>query len=298
MENQEWLKERTKGIGGSDAAAICGVSPYKTPLQVWEDKRGLNGPGEDNDAMFWGRTLEPVIRQRYSDITGFPVKIPTEILRHPKYEFMLGNIDGFTDEPRGIEIKTAGYPTDWGEPNTDQIPLPYIFQVQHYMAITGYPVFDVPVLIRGRDFRIYHVEQDAELQEMMIQKEAEFWEMVKSGTPPPPVNYEDVVRLYRVSHDKKITATPEIEILIDSLKKVKGDIDILYTNETEIKRIIMEFMGESDTIIDLNGKDLVSWKTANATQRFDVKALQKENPEIYRKYLKNGESSRRFLIKK
>lgn len=106
----EWLNERKKGIGGSDASALCGLSPYKTPLQLWEEKRGLLGQKEDNEAMLWGRTLEPVIRQRYSDVTGRPVRLPTEILRHPTNDFMLANIDGFTDDSRGGRDQDNGLP--------------------------------------------------------------------------------------------------------------------------------------------------------------------------------------------
>ena len=205
-------KERKRGIGGSDAAAICGLSPYRTPLQVWEDKRGLSGPQEDNEAMLWGRTLEPVVRQRYSDVTGRPVRLPEGILQHPTIDFMLANIDGFTDDKRGVEIKTTAFPKNWGEPGTDEIPIEYIFQIQHYMIITGFPVFDVPVLIGGRDFRIYEVQEDKELQEMLMEKESAFWELVQSGVPPDPVNYRDVLRLYRQSESKTVTASEEAEL--------------------------------------------------------------------------------------
>ena len=209
--DKAWHEARSKGIGGSDVGAVCGISPWRTPLQVWEAKRGLSAPQEDNPAMFWGRTLEPVIRQKYSDETGRTVQVPTLIITHHEYPWMLGNLDGVTPDDRVVEIKTAGYPTGWGEPGTDQVPMPFLFQVQWYMAITGYAVADIPVLIGGRDFRIYEVPEDAELQEMIIERCREFWALVQSGTPPDPVNYQDVLRLYRRSEAKQITATQEIE---------------------------------------------------------------------------------------
>lgn len=292
-----WLEERKKGIGGSDAAAICGLSPYKTPLQVWEQKRGLSGPPQDNESMLWGRTLEPVIRQRYSDLTGRPVRLPTEILQHPKFDFMLANIDGFTDEKRGVEIKTTAYPKDWGEPGTDEIPIGYIFQVQHYMVITGFPVFDVPVLIGGRDFRIYEVQEDKELQEMLMHKEAEFWELVKSGIPPAPVNYADVVRLYRTSEAKTVTASGEVYSWLSELKIFREQIKIQQEHEEYFKKKIMEAMKEADTLVDLKGNILATWKSGKPVKRVDLKALQKDAPVIYQEYLKEGEPSRRFLLK-
>jgi len=296
--NKEWHEARSKGIGGSDAGAICGINPWKTPLQVWEDKRGLAGPVDDNPAMFWGRTLEPIIRQKYSDETGREVLLPTEILTYPQYPFMLGNIDGFTRDKRLVEIKTTGYPTGWGEPGTDEIPLTYIFQVQHYMIITGFPVADVPVLIGGRDFRIYEVSADAEFQEMLIQKEKEFWELVETGVPPDPVNYEDVLRLYRRSEAKQITATQEIEEAITFLKMLQLDRGNIDEREEETKKTIMEFMMAGDTLVDLQGRTLATWKTGKPVSRLDVKALQKALPETYANFLTRGESSRRFLLKK
>lgn len=293
----DWLEKRKKGVGGSDVAAICGLSPYRTPLQVWEDKRGLSGPIQDNDSMFWGRTLEPTIRQRYSDLTGRSVLLPTEILQHQEHPFMLANIDGFTPDKRGVEIKTTAYPSGWGEPGTDEIPTGYIFQVQHYMIITGFPVFDVPVLIGGRDFRIYEVPEDKELQEMLIQKEAEFWHLVETGVPPAPVNYEDVVRLYRQSEAKTVTATEIIEGWIDRLKKIKKAMEINKAGEEEAKAEIMKAMGEADTLLSLKGDVLATWKTTKPTKRLDIRCFENTMPDVFKKFLITGDPQRRFLLK-
>lgn len=293
----EWLKERQKGIGGSDVAAICGVSPYRTPLQVWEDKRGTLLPREDNDAMFWGRTLEPVVRQRYTDVTGRPVRVPDGILKHPSIEYMLANIDGFTDDGRLIEIKTTAYSTDWGEPGTDEIPLGYMLQVQHYMIITAFPVADVPVLIGGRDFRIYEVQEDKELQTMLMEKEADFWQMVLSGTPPQPINYQDVIRLYKKSEAKTVTATEEVLIWVENLRKSRSSIKIYETVEEEAKRRIMEFMAEADTLTDLKGDTLATWRTGKESKRFDIKNFENAMPEMFKQFLITGEAQRRFLLK-
>lgn len=298
MLTDEILEKRKKGIGGSDAAAICGVSPYRTPLQVWEDKRGISGPIPDNDAMLWGRTLEPIVRQRYSDVTGRSVKLPTNIIYHPQYDFMLANIDGFTDDHRGVEIKTTAYPKDWGEPGTDEIPIGYIFQVQHYMIITGFPVFDVPVLVGGRDFRIYEVPADKELQEMIIEKEIAFWKLVQEGIPPAPLNYKDVIRRFRTSKTSTITATSEIVHDVELLHDIQNKLSALEHEERDIKSRIMKTMCEHDTLVDVDGSVLVTWKSSKAVNRVDLKALQQEQPEIYAQYLRATEGSRRFLIKK
>jgi putative phage-type endonuclease len=297
MDKTDWLKARKKGLGGSDIGAIVGVNPYKTPLQVWEEKRSESIEQFDNESMYWGRKLEPVIRQRYSDETGREVLVPTEILVHPKYDFMLANIDGFTRDKRIIEIKTSAYPNGFGEPGTDEIPLHYLYQIFHYMIVTGYSVADVPVLIGGRDFRIYEVQADDELQQMIIAKEAEFWELVKSGVPPAPVNYADVVRLYRKSEAKEVMASAEVETWVEGLKRIRADMKTLEANEEEVKRRIMEAMKEADTLTDPAGKVLATWKQGKGVKRFSSSALRSSEPEIYNKYLIEGESPRRFLLK-
>jgi len=293
----EWLDKRRKGIGGSDAGAICGVNPFKTPLMVWEDKRGMSKAIEDNAPMYWGRALEPLIRQKYSDETGRQVLLPTEILYHKEHPFMLGNIDGFTPDNRLVEIKTTSQPANLGEPGTDEIPLTWIFQIQHYMVITGFQVADVPVLIGGRDFRIYEVAADAELQEMLILKEKEFWGLVETGVPPPPVNYEDVRRLFRKSIPLEITATQDIEEAITFLKMLQLDRKNIDEREEETKKTIMEFMEAADTLVDLQGRTLATWKSGKPVRRLDTKSLQKTFPETYANFLMEGESVRRFNLK-
>ena len=80
-ERIEWLKARQTGIGGSDVAAILGLSKWKTPLDVYNDKIADTPSEESNPSIEWGNRLEPVIRQKYSDVTGLSVKCPEETFR-------------------------------------------------------------------------------------------------------------------------------------------------------------------------------------------------------------------------
>jgi len=113
--------DRTKGIGGSDVAAICGVSPWKTPLQIYLEKIGESAGSPDNPAMAYGRMVEPVILQWYEQYTGQTVAVPGP-LQHPRYPYLIAHLDGLTPD-RVIEIKTARSSVDWGNPGTDQIPV-------------------------------------------------------------------------------------------------------------------------------------------------------------------------------
>ena len=292
-ENETWLEERRKGLGGSDAAPVLGLSPWKTPYQVWLEKRGEAPEQEDNEPMFWGRTLEPVIRQRYADVTGRSVAIPKGILVHPKHKWMLANLDGIAGD-RVLEVKTARSAEKWGEPGSDEIPEHYRPQVEHYMAVTGLLVADVAVLIGGQDFRIYEVPADKELQELIIEQEAAFWEMVEKGTPPEVTNYADVkARFGKMSRAVTVEADRMTVAAVEKLRELKD----LAKQEEILKAHIMKHLGEADTLVDDAGNVLCTWKLSKPTKRLDTKALQAEMVEVYQKFLKEGDPSRRFLIK-
>jgi len=185
MLTTEQEAERKKGIGGSDAAAALGLSKLKTSRQLYHEKRGEIPEGEyDAEVRWWGNQLEPIVRQRYAEKTGFTVLLPKDTLWHPVHKFMCAHIDGYVDTPRrGYEGKTAYHSTGWGSEGTDEIPTEYLIQVQHYMAVTALPVFDVACLI-GRKFAYYEVPADPELQEMIIEGERDFARRLEEGDPP------------------------------------------------------------------------------------------------------------------
>lgn len=299
MEKALWLEERRKGIGGSDVAAIMGLSPWKTAYQVYQEKRKEVEDWGGNSLTDWGKRMEPAIRQWYSDQTGRDVRLPDKIMYHPQHPFMLASLDGFTDDGRVVEIKTARSGKDWGEPETNQIPDYYAVQVHHYMTITGFQVADIPVSIAGGSPSLYIVEADKEISEMIIEACAKFWERVQSGNPPDPVTYADAVaRFGKIKSDGSIIATTELIEAIAGLKQLRAQLGAMEDAEEAVKaKLIIALGDQADTIIDSAGQTLVTYKLANGRKLFDSKSLEKEMPEVYQKYLKQSEPARRFLVK-
>ena len=299
MEKALWLEERRKGIGGSDVAAIMGLSPWKTAYQVYQEKRKEVEDWGGNSLTDWGKRMEPAIRQWYSDQTGRDVRLPDKIMYHPQHPFMLASLDGFTDDGRVVEIKTARSGKDWGEPETNQIPDYYAVQVHHYMTITGFQVADIPVSIAGSSPSLYVVEADKEISEMIIEACAKFWERVQSGNPPDPVTYADAVaRFGKIKSDGSIIATTELIEAIAGLKQLRAQLGAMEDAEEAVKaKLIIALGDQADTIIDGAGQTLVTYKLANGRKLFDLKSLEKEMPEVYQKYLKQSEPARRFLVK-
>jgi putative phage-type endonuclease len=299
MDRVAWLEERRKGIGGSDVAAIMGISPWKTAYQIYLEKRKEVEDWSGNEATDWGTRLEPAIRQWYSDTTGRAVRVPDKILYHKEYPFMLASLDGFTDDNRIVEIKTARGNDGWGEPGTNQIPDVYMLQVQHYMFVTGYPVTDIPVSIGGAPPVLYEVPEDKELQKMILEAGVEFWRRVMMGDPPEPVTFSDIVQRYGKSKAQgAIIASEEDLFLVDCLRYVRAQLKALEAEEEEIKGKLIKTMGDSgDALINAGGDLLVTYKLSKPRVSFDYKSFQKQHPDLYKEFTIVGESSRRFLIK-
>lgn len=298
MDNAKWLEERRKGIGGSDVAAILGLSPWKTPYQLYLEKRNEVEPFKGNDACTWGTMMEPVIRQWYSDTTGRIVKVPEGIIYNEKHPFMFANLDGFTDDRRVVEIKTARSGQKWGEPGTDEIPDYYMCQVQHYLVVTGFEVCDVPVSIGGALPVLYEVEADPELQEMLIEEEASFWQRIQNDNPPDPITCADAIQRFGKSQATGIVeADGMVAEDVAKLKRIRGEIKLLEDQEDEIKGGIIKLLGDRGDTLKHGDSTLITYKLSKGRELFDSKAFQKEYPEIYKQFIKQGEPSRRFLVK-
>ena len=295
MEDRaKWLEERRKGIGGSDAPVVCGLSKRKSPYELWLEKRGEAPEAEDTEPMFWGRTLEPVIRQRYANETGKVVEVPGKILVHPKHPWMIANVDGIIPGERVLEVKTARTAEGWGEEGTDEVPQAYLIQVQHYLAVTGLPVADVAVLIGGQDYRTYEVPADDEAQEMIIEREVVFWERVKHGPAPEPTTFKALqAKFGSASREARVQADAECLEAYTALLEIKA----LKAQEERLKTVIMKKLGAADTLVE-GDRVLVTWKAGKPSRRFDAKAFQADHPDLYEQYRKEGAPSRRFLVKK
>ena len=148
---EDWLEYRKQGIGGSDAAVVCGISRYKSPVELWMEKTGQLPSQETGEAAYWGNLLESLVREEFTKRTGISVTKPSALYQSGEHPFMLANVDGLCEDPvHGpciFEAKTASaYKAGEWE---DAIPDEYMIQIQHYMAVTGYQGAYIAVLIGG-----------------------------------------------------------------------------------------------------------------------------------------------------
>lgn len=304
MLTPEQLSKRKEGIGGSDVAAICGLSKRKTPLDIYMDKLGLSEPSEENRFTYFGNVLEPIIRAEYEKKTGNLVSISTEQLNSRIYPWMISNIDGYLncqgfDYNILTEFKTADAHTlnQWGEEGTDQIPDEYLFQCAHYAIVCSAERVDLAVLIGGNDFRIYTYNRNEKLENKIIKVEERFWhDHVLAKVPPEPVNSDDLLKLWPDSVSKQVVADSNILQKAYELSRLKQEISNLSKTEDAIKYEIQSFMKDSDTLVDENFNKLITYKS-QTSKRVDITALREKHPDICKDFLKES-SSRVFRLNK
>lgn len=230
----EWRKNRGTYIGGSDVAAIMGVSPYRNVGEVWLEKvraqerleSGDDEPGDpEMETRFsrWGKRWEGVVLDEYADVAGVKeLRRPgLHLYRHPDYPFIGGTIDAEATTNFGDRITVEAKTTDaffqsrekvWGDQGTDEVPPWYVPQVVQYMLVRAHLGYDtrtdIPVLIGGNDFRIYQVSYDRELAEQMIEIQIWFWGLVtRREAPPMDFSATGATKLQKRIHDKIIGVT-------------------------------------------------------------------------------------------
>lgn len=291
----EWLEARRRGIGGSDAAAVVGLSPWRTALEVYLDKIG-QGESSESPEMRRGTLLEPVVRQMYADETGRTVHTPTSMFTNPRLPFALANLDGLASGEILLECKTSRLRTGWGEPGTAEIPLVYLCQVQHCLMVAELPRADVAVLFGDFEFAIYPVDADAEFQSLLCEHEAAFWELVQKRIPPEPVNGEDIKRRWPRNIVAAIAASAQDLAVARVLADVKAGIKTLEAIKDQAEASLKASIKDAEGL-HVGGEPICTWKSAKGSARFDSKRFQAEHPELYEQYLTESAPSRRFLLK-
>lgn len=258
---QRELRKHT--IGASDAAAVLGIDPWRTPLEVYLEKVGITEKPDTQfgTPMYWGNMLEDVVAKAYEDYTGIKVRQSCGTLRHKVHEFIVCHLDRKVSGKRKIlECKTAFSRDKWGEPGTDEVPLNYLVQVQHQMAVTGYDEADIAVLIGGSEFRCYTIARDEDIINRIIEVENKFWhDHVISEVPPEPSCKKDVQLLYTADNTKVIDAEQCIADAVHQLAEVKLQSKELDKQQGELENQITLYMKDA-TSLHYYGKEIVSWK--------------------------------------
>lgn len=295
FSNKDVTLNRNEFLGGSDIAAVMGMSRWKTPLKLWAEKTGkLPLPDlSDVEAVELGTDLEEFVAKKFTQKTGKVVRRSPKYYQHPDYPYMVAHVDRLvtgTDEL--LECKTASFfkKDEW---ENDDIPQEYILQVMWYLGITGRKIGHIAVLIGGQSFKYKQIEFDSELFETMVEAAKEFWQHVKDDTPPAvmPDDDETLKDLYSEHTEVMIELYPEneettqavqtFEDKVAYLQEVKGHIKNLQDEQKEIETAIKDII--KDNLGIKTPKYVVSWKSQSKTN-FDTKLFKELHSDLYEEF--------------
>lgn len=289
--DEEWRARRREGIGGSDVAAIMGLSPYRAPYEVWAEKVGLaDGPDLSQvEAVRWGNILEQPIVDRYAELhPERHVERVNAMCRSLARPWAQASLDAQVRDPElgwgVLEIKTAGLrrEDDWD----GGVPLYYLTQVTHYLAVTGRPFADVAVLIGGQEYREFRVVRDAEDVAAVTRAVDAFWHgHVEARVPPECEGYGREAQALLAAH-----ASPREELegaLSDDVPELvawlraKEEADASKRALDRAADALKSRIGNAAGIECELGR--VKWVRTERTS-FDSKAFRAEHPEDFEKY--------------
>ena len=297
--HEEWLEDRKKGIGGSDVGALLGLNKYKSPYTLWAEKSGLLHVEEvDNESTRIGRDLEDYVAKRFMEATGHTVVTSDYSFQSKEHPFMLANVDRLlTDEPSGLECKTASALTRYDFENGD-IPPSYYCQCMHYMAVTGLKKWYISILVMGKGFYWFEINRDEEEIKALIEAEAEFWNKVETGEAPPidgtTSTSKTLGAVFNRSMDKECILGHEAETALSMIYNINKKIKELKEQKILYENIVKRDMQDAEKaeVEDYT----VKW-TRKDTDRYSQSDLKKYEPSIYKRFSKKT-TSERFVVKK
>jgi putative phage-type endonuclease len=301
-ERERWLTYRKSGIGGSDVAGICGISPWSSPVKVYMDKIGEDINTEEKEYLKWGRLLESPIAREYENRTNKQFKRIAGVLQHREYPWAIGSLDGEYEskESRGVlEIKTLNpfHLSDWSD---ELVPDHYMTQVQWYLFLTGYRLADIAVLVGGQKLILREgIKRNDEIIRNLVQICERFWREYVIPRNPPPVDESEVsTRLLNTMYPESSRTTIELGStggdLHTKLHKVNNCIKELEKEKRLYENKLKEML-KTNEVGTINGKEAVTWK-ASDIQRLNTNMLKQQYHDIYKHCLMSSRQ-RRFLLK-
>ena len=233
--HEEWLEERSKGIGSSEVGTIMGVNHFDTPYRLWRRKVGIDGPVESNEAMEMGHLLEPAVAQRFEEITGnwvvknsagdwIAVDDERPWLRvSPDRVYIPAGKKRTRSNWRILECKTTSQVID-----PENIPLYWRCQVQYQMGVLGIQKASVAWISTSPRLHFDYMEMDFNpgFYASMTAELDRFWnENVLGGVAPDDQNADDTLLRYpRSEEGKTATADEEVYDAWKHLHRVKDEL--------------------------------------------------------------------------
>jgi predicted phage-related endonuclease len=302
--------DRSKFLGGSDASAVMGLSPWATPVELWMKKTGRKErvlPDERRQKIYdRGHRLEPFIRDMVIDKLrerGLEVELLACNERYvdPEFDFLSCEIDFelrltgtleiggiewvFQDEHINADAKSVtGFARKkWGEEDSEDVPIEYAVQFMHGLMITRRRFCLVAALRSFDDVDIFWTTRDDETIAGMRPKLVSFWrDHVLADVPPDTFTFSDIKALFPVDNGLAVEATQEIADKVSQLRTIRAQIKEWEAADEALTFEIADYISPH-TKLTFAGADLMTWKGQNDT-RVDQTRLKAEEPDTYHRF--------------
>ena len=293
---EEWLNLRRQYIGGSDAAAVCGLNEFQSPYALWCEKRGISPPFDGNERTRIGEYMEDYVAMRFEEETGKKVRKCNFSFINDQYPWAIADVDRIViGEDAIIECKTTSE-MNMKHYRDGAYPARFYVQCQHYMAVLGKEMAYLCVLIGNREFKIYPIQRNEKEIEALMDAEKQFSEWMKSGEEPPanPVDVNSIELAHPIGNGTSIELFGSQNIMRRYLE-IKSEIAAMEKEADGIAATLKQDMGDAEKGTD--GEFICTWANRTRTT-FDKKAFQEANPGIYLSKYEKTTAYRAFSIKK
>lgn len=292
-DEEGWLKARTRGIGGSDVGAICGVSPFTSARQIYLNKTGqfqdaLKPNEAAKERMHFGHMLEPIVADEYSQRTGNKIIAVNATLVHKDYPWALANVDRLIVDDDGrpvgvLECKTTSeYMNEEWE--SGEILLSYVYQLNWYLWILGLEKGAFACLVGGNKFYYYDVFRNDELLENTIIPAAKkFWFENVLALKEPEMQSTDTEFANGIY--STVVKNSEITLPDDETNELARTVFDCKAKIKELEKIMAEAQNRikdrlQDNEIGYTKDYTIKW-SPRSQNRIDTEKLKNEFPEVY-----------------
>lgn len=298
-DEKEWLAVRTKGIGGSDIGAICGVSPFTSARQVYFNKTGqfeeaLKPGAAAVERMKWGHLLEPIVADEFASRTGKKLMEVGATFAHKDFPWMRANVDRLIVDDDGkpygvLECKTTSeYNNEEWE--SGDILLSYIYQLNWYLHILDLEYGAFACLVGGNKFYYYDVFRNDELIENTLLPAARhFWyenvlKLVEPELQATDTEYANTTYA-KVEKNSELIMDSDVENeLARTVVECKKQIKELTATMEEAQNRLKDRLQEHE--LGYTQDYTVKWSLRTQT-RVDTEMLKRDFPEVYEKCKKS-----------
>jgi len=290
------LNDRRTFLGGSDAPVVMGISPWKTPYQLWMEKTGQAAPPDlsEVERVRFGILLEDIVAREFMSRTGFKVRRVNQRQILKRKPYLVAQIDRRIVGGGILECKTAdaSRKSDWD----DGVPDHYMAQVQHQLLVTGESFAYIAVLFGGNTFQCFRIERNEALIANLEIILDDFWTKVKTFTPPEPSSTEEARQMWRKPVGEIVIGGDEEKGIVKDLLSIKEEIKVLEGRQDELELALQKKLENLGDTLTVGGIPVVSWKVQSKTT-LDTKALEASYPDIASQFKRTSEY-RQFRVLK